>query len=169
MARLLAEWMDKLPLQQQAVLVLAGRGPDGFPKVHGAKPVLMYYRASIFAAAHLGRHLRAGEFAGTLMSLRGFDLDSEADLGEALYGTTSWASALRQFKQVVDELPLHFFAHLMHGSQILAYKHPETLFRTRWFEFYSLCCDCLHVPIEIPEVMDARLNDFDRDLEYIEP
>ncbi len=40
---LLADWISDLSLQQQAVLVLALRGPDGFPKQHPSKEVLYHY------------------------------------------------------------------------------------------------------------------------------
>lgn len=153
--KLLPDWTEALPLQQQAVLVLALRGPDGFPKHHACKKLLYYYRACVLKAAHLGRVLEYNEHCGSLMTLRGFTY------------VDTWKDVLREFQGVEDELPLHFYTHLMHGVQILAYKHPLELVRGRWFNFYLSCCDYLHVPPECEQTMDGRLSDFGRELEEV--
>ncbi len=155
--KLLPEWTEKLPLQQQAVLVLALRGPDGFPKHHQSKPILYSYRGCLVASASLGRHLHIGEHAGTLMSLDCFEDDS------------IWNSKLARFFDVVDELPLHYFTHLMHGAQVMGYKHPEPLMQRRWLEFYRLCCEYTHTDPEPEPLMDLRLSDFGRSPEYVAP
>ena len=53
--RLLAEWMDELTLQQQAVLVMACRGFDGTVKHSAHKPIVRTLRAHCLVAAKLGR------------------------------------------------------------------------------------------------------------------
>jgi len=152
--KLLPDWTEALPLQQQAVLVLALRGPDGFPKFYPAcKDILYYYRACVLKAAHFGRMLRDGEHCGSLMTLRGFSKD---DL---------WQNCLNRFQEIEDELPIHFYTHLMHGAQVLAYKHPDLLTRSRWLSFYFQCCAYLHLPPEPETNMDERLADFGRPLE----
>jgi hypothetical protein len=40
------DWMDDLPMQQQSVVVLATRGPDGVAKHHPCKDVVRAYRIS---------------------------------------------------------------------------------------------------------------------------
>ncbi len=55
------EWCRKLNMQQQSVLFLAGRGPDGIPKRHPCKTVHTAYRACVFQAAKYGRLLEWGE------------------------------------------------------------------------------------------------------------
>lgn len=152
--RLLPPWAEELSLMKQAVLIMAIRGPDGFPKQHGCKPILWYYRGCLLAAAHKGRHLRDDEHVPSLMTLRGFS-------------GAGWLDALKQFSAVVDELPLHYFTHLMHGVQVMSHHHPDPKVRMRWYEFYSYCCNYLHVPRESREVMDMRLNDFDRSLDEV--
>lgn len=149
--KLLPDWVETLPLQQQAVLVLALRGPDGFAKKHGSKPVLWFYRACVLKAAHKGRMLNHGDHVPTFMSMLA------ADAG-------TWQEQLRAFRDVEDELPLHYYTHLMHAAQILAYKHPDLAIRKRWHDFYAQCCDYLHVPEETCNAMDARLADFGRAL-----
>lgn len=147
---LFPEWMSHLPLQQQAVLVMASRGPDGFKKYHKSKPILYFYRACIMRAAHTGLFLETGERCQSYMSMELLDPDL-------------WAVALSNFSDVEDELPLHYYTHLMHGAEILAYKHPDALVRFRWMMFYGQCCKYLHCPKETRAEMDARLNDFGRE------
>lgn len=152
--RILPDWMDDLTLQQQAVIVLALRGPDGFAKTHASKPVLHYYRAAVLKAAHIGRHLRKGKHVPSLMS-------------RICDGEQAWKDALHLFKSVEDELPLHYYTHLMHGAQVLSWAHEDASVRVRWREFYLQCCDYLHVPPETFEQMNVRLSDFGREREDV--
>ncbi|HVX56429.1 MAG TPA: hypothetical protein VHA37_01745 [Candidatus Saccharimonadales bacterium] len=145
---LLPDWTERLTLQQQAVLILALRGPDGFAKRHAVKNVLKFYRACLLRDASSGRLLGMGEH-NSLMSMAALHQDV-------------WNDCLRQFQEIEDELPLHFYTHLMHGAQILSYKHPDRYVRARWRQFYLQCCDYLHVLPEPEDVMDQRLNDFGR-------
>jgi hypothetical protein len=75
---------------------------------------------------------------------------------------SSWRRALHDFQQVEDELPLHYYTHLMHGAQVLAYKHPDRDIRRCWLRFYEQCCEYLHVWPESEVFMDQRLDDFGR-------
>lgn len=152
--KLLPDWMEKLTLQQQAVLMLALRGPDGFAKHHPCKPLLRFYRALLIKDASLGRMLEDGEY-NSMMDMR--------PMTEA-----RWEHMLREFAEVEDSLPLHFYTHLMHAAQILAYKHPRVSVRYMWGEFYAQCCAYLHLPQESEVEMDKRLNDFGRMLEALD-
>lgn len=144
------EWCRKLPYQQQSVLFLAGRGPDGVGKFHPCKPVQIAYRACVFVAAKYGRTLHWGEKADTFMSL-----DIFAD-------EARWAEAVKQFFDNHDELPKHYLAHLMHGAQILGYKHPDERFRSRWMKFYREMVSMFHLNPETEAEMDKRLSDWER-------
>lgn len=144
---LLPDWVNNLSLQQQAVLVLALRGPDGFPKHHASKPILWFLRACVLRSAHTGNMMQHGEHIPTFMSMRACN-------------TTVWLDQLKAFREVEDELPLHYYTHLMHAAQVLAYKHEDKLLRERWAVFYKQCCGYLHCPSESESEMDVRLNDF---------
>jgi len=135
----------------QSVLFLAGRGPDGTAKNHPCKQVHVAYRASNFQAAKYGRLLEWGEKADGFMSLDVF-ADDEA-----------WASAVKDFFKSSDGLPLHYVTHLMHGAEILGYKHPDPRFRARWKHFYMKCVDSMHLGMESEEEMDERLGDWGRE------
>lgn len=138
-----------LPLQQQSVLFLAARGPDGIAKVHACKPVVRAYRATVLVAAKRGRLLHWGEKADSFMSLDRF-ADDEL-----------WEFDMENFFATVDSLPHHYYMHLMHGAEILGYQHPDRRFRDRWCYFYIDCCRDLHLMPETCEAMRSRLNDFD--------
>jgi hypothetical protein len=145
------EWMFPLPMQQQSVLVLACRGPDGIPKHHPSKGVVQRYRASVLKAARLGRVMLSDENeGGDFLTLEHFTDDHH------------WSTLLRDFFENVDGIAHHYYMHLMHGAEIIGYKHPQNLFRDRWGQFYSLCCKNLHLPPESEGAMDARLSDWDR-------
>jgi hypothetical protein len=154
MISVLPEWITKLSMQQQTVLLMALRGPDGFEKHHGSKRLLYFYRACVLRAAHTGRLMKVDEHIPTFMSMK-------------CCNDFFWHETLTIFRNVEDALPLHYYTHLMHGAQVLAYKHPSLLIKERWLEFYDQCCDYLHVTMESEAAMDERLNDFNRPLDQV--
>lgn len=143
------DWLFKLTMQQQSVLVLACRGPDGLGKFHLVKPIIARYRASVLKAAYLGRPMRVDEFDDTtFMSLEKFS------------DRSNWDDLVDTFFDHCDEIPHHSYMHLMHGAQIIAYKHPDLIFRERWSFFYSSCCRDLHLNPETEVQLDSRLSDW---------
>lgn len=141
-------WMESISLQQQSVILLALRGPDGVRKHHPAKIVHCAYRGTILRAAERGRFLHWGEEADTFMSM-GDIADPER-----------WNHAIRQFFHHVDELPHHYVAHLAHAAQIIGYCHPVHEVASAWKRFYERWCDDLHVTPETHEQMNERLGDW---------
>lgn len=144
------EWVRKLPLQQQSVLLLASRGPDGIDKYNPVKHVHRAYRACIFMAAKYGRMLEWGEKADSFMSL------------EIFADHAAWAQAVDDFLDNIDTLPYHYVTHLMHGAEILGYKHPDKKFRDQWRAFFLAVVDHMHLAAESEETMDQRLGDWQR-------
>lgn len=142
------EWCLALPLQQQSVLLLGARGPDGIAKAHPCKDVQRAYRGTVLVAARYNRLLYWGEEADTFMSLHQIaDLDT-------------WRRVVRTFFQWADDLPHHFLMHLYHGAEIIGFKHPDGRFRDAWHEFYLAGCHDLHLTPETEGQMDARLSDW---------
>lgn len=144
------EWCLKLPLQQQSVLFLAARGPDGIAKAHPCKAIVQAYRACVLVAAKYGRCLEYGEHADSFMSLAAFADGSR------------WKALVDDFFLHEDALPHHYLMHLMHGAQILGHKHPDGRFRDRWIYFYTMMVAGLHLRAESEAEMDLRLNDWGR-------
>lgn len=141
------EWCLDLSLQQQAILLLGARGPDGAAKMHLCKNVVRAYRGTVMLAAARKRTLYLGEKADSFMSLDRFG------------DWHLWKQDVTMFFQSVDELPHHYTMHLAHGAQILGYKHPDAEFRSRWEYFYLTFCDDVHLTPETEKEMDHRLND----------
>lgn len=140
-------WCVKLPVQQQSVLLLAARGPDGVDKFHLTKEVVRAYRATVMVAAHSGRLLTPSDEGDTFMRLRSMMTDEQ------------WYATCAVFFNYCDDLPHHYYMHLMHGAQIVGYKHPDIVLRSNWRFFYGACCRNLHVNEETEAQMDNRLND----------
>jgi hypothetical protein len=143
------DWLFDLTMQQQSVLVLGCRGPDGIAKFHPTKLIVARYRATVLKAAYLGRPMRVDEGDDTtFMTLIGLSDDAE------------WMAICKQFFDHVDEVPHHYYMHLMHGAEIAGYKHPHELFRRRWNGFYLRSCHDLHLNPETEPEMDSRLCDW---------
>lgn len=148
------DWCRALPLQQQSVLLLAARGPDGIPKTHPCKRLQRAYRACVLLAAYEGGQMEWGQGHGhnTFMGLDEFANDR------------TWTEGVVSgFFDTVDELPHHFLMHLVHGAQILGYKHPDPRFRQRWNAFYLQAVKDMHLQPESEAAMDIRLCDWNRE------
>jgi hypothetical protein len=95
--------------------------------------------------------LEWGERADTFMCLSEFSDDQ------------AWLRILTDFFQHADDLPHHFYLHLIHGAEILGYKHPDARFRERWLGFYHRCVTDFHLTPETEFEMDERLSDWKRE------
>ncbi len=142
------EWIFSLPMQQQSVLLLGSRGPDGIGKFHPCKDITRAYRATVFKAAYYGRALAWGEEADTFMALDLIAVDSE------------WQRIVKAYFDAIDGLPHHYHAHLTHGAEILGYKHPDEAQRRAWYYFYQESVRDAHMNPETEEEMDRRLGDW---------
>lgn len=144
------EWQTDLSIQMQSVLMLALRGPDGIPKSHPCKDVQRAYRGTVIIAAERGRLLAFGEEADSFMSM---DLFADWSL---------WKKITNSFFNEVDQLPHHFTMHLLHGAEILGYKHPSQDYRDRWIHFYYEGCRDMHVRPETELRLNLRLDDWEQ-------
>ena len=145
-----APWMDNLKNQQQAVILLALRGPDGQPKRTLFKDLLRPYRATVLKAAKYNRLLTLEDKGDDFMSF------------EEFRDPTRWKCAIISFlSNESDAAILHHYTHFMHGAEILGYKHPDPEFKYRWHMLYLMFVDALHLNRETEEQMDARLSDWD--------
>ena len=147
------EWFSTLTMQQQSVLLLASRGPDGVGKDHPCKRLVRVYRGTVFLAARYGR----------LLSLNYTDGEGDTFMDRrSLSDPIEWQGVVRDFLEVHDTLPHHYLMHLIHGIEILGYKTPDPGERRRWAVLYELFCDVLHMNPETEEQMDRRLGDWGR-------
>ncbi|AHC30573.1 hypothetical protein CC53_gp156 [Rhizobium phage vB_RleS_L338C] len=147
----LAPWIGELGLQQQSVLILALRGPDGDKKHTPFKHLLRPYRGTILKAAKFNRMLLIDEEADSFMTMENF--------GDPV----RWNYVVKDFlENEADGSVLHHYTHFMHAAQIIGYKHPEVDYRDRWQWLYIQFCNRLHVNVETEEQMDRRLCDWNK-------
>lgn len=158
------DWISTLNLQQQSVLLLAARGPDGAGKNHPCKLLVRVYRGTVFRAARYGRLLDDGPWCregDTFMDRRPLRVIDESEPPPP--GVTNWSTVVRSFVSVMEELPHHYCTHLMHGVEILGYKHPDLRERMLWHSLYLRMVDAMHLQPESEKQMDARLSDWGRE------
>lgn len=159
MRSVLQDWVTGLPLMQQTVLLTAIRGPDGLPKYHPVKYVLRWYRRCVLLSAMDRRVLEdpcdpgGGSFTGP--SVIGGHLPRE--LGIAW--ESQMAGRVDDYLRSLDEVPHHFQMHLMHGVEILGYKHPDERIARWWLRVYERLVHDMHLWPEGEEELDARLGD----------
>lgn len=150
-------WALVLPMQQQGVLLLATRGPDGIAKDHPIKPIVQAYRATVLNAAHIGRPFSLDDVVenrapgDTFMTLEFFRRPAD------------WAIVLDRFFRSIDNVSHHYLWHLAHGAQIIGYKHPDVRMRIGWRKLYFAMVEDMHLNPETEQQMDARLNDWGRE------
>lgn len=63
----------------------------------------------------------------------------------------------------LDHYPAHYIMHVLHATEIIAYKWPapEAIV---WLWFYKKLCKCMHVNPETEKQLDARLGETDEQL-----
>jgi hypothetical protein len=140
------QWVSRLPLMQQTVLLTAIRGPDGLNKHSPAKAMLRAYRRTILLSAMDGTALGPYDKGGGSFTAPCTHPD----------GVTG---VMIDYIKGVDELPLHFHLHVCHAVEIVGYKHPENYTREHWNYFYQALCADMHVEPETVEQLDFRLGD----------
>lgn len=162
----LQPWVEDLTIMQQSVLIAAVRGPDGLHKNHVAKAILRWYRRCILISAFEGRVIDdplapgGGSFTGPVpyqYHTRGLFEDAAVQQSKAL------ANISDAFLKTQDELPFHFFMHVLHAAEILGYKHPTAWIRAYWRGFYLRMVNDQHLYPEGEEEMDRRLSDNERE------
>lgn len=147
----LPEWLFRLPFQQQSVIILALRGPDGVRKHHPCKEIVRAYRGTVLVAAYRGRMLRFGEVADTFMSM------------DAIADPVKWTAAAKAYFDSVDELPHHYHLHLLHGAQLIGIHHPDENIANAWDWFYKKGCEDMHLTAETMRQVSIRLSDWHRE------
>lgn len=129
----LQNWVVKLPLRMQSTLILGLRGPD----THCAPEV-----------KKLTRWLRGIAFKpGNPDNVREF--------------MTAELPKIIEKGQVAKELEFctqHFYSHLMHSFQVVAYCHPELAVSKRALDRYLEMCSAFHLPQEDIHEFQKRLG-----------
>lgn len=169
-------WLFNLRLQQQSVVLLGMRGPDGMDKETWVKPVLRAYRATVLLAAKYGKslspkpHDRAA-FPGdsfmnyNVMQNPPVNWESPAPFlfGKSFAIDRDWFTVVKVFVGNIDPHNSHFLTHFTHGCEIIGYKHPDKFIAEHFLYLYYKVVEALHFNPETEEQMDERLKDWDRE------
>lgn len=159
MPSVLQPWLLDLPFMQQTVVIELTRGPDGIPKYHPSKFLMRWIRRCFLVSALDGEVItnpydpRGGSFTGPSMKLP--VKPPTADF--------PWESAMdhvvSDYLRSVDEMPHHFHLHLIHGVEIIGYKHPNLRIRAWFNKTYVRLVEDMHLWPETEEQLDRRLGD----------
>ena len=136
---ILQEWVAKLGLRHQGVLVSIIRGCDTLPKYHPLKTLTRIIRGHL-----LNTHCSDPSQAKSYIKVCCVD-ELKTVMGQAA-------------KHGFDELPHHFVMHLIHACSIIGFKHPDVPVGLAYEDFYHTCCRKLHVNPETEGQLDRRLN-----------
>jgi hypothetical protein len=155
----LQDWVLRCSFMQQTVLLGIVRGPDSTPKYHPVKPVLRWYRRCLLLSALDGEVItdpydpRGGSFTGPSVKF-----DSPEQYG--IPWEVAMLPVVDRYFQTMDEMPIHFWLHMMHAVEIMGYKHPDLLRIGAWWrELYVRMVHAMHVYPETVDQLDKRLGD----------
>lgn len=123
------QWLQELSWKTQSALMTSIRGNDEF-EAPNVRNFIRWIRSVCFYDA---------DASGTFVK---FD-----------------TSTMKVLKSEIEYMRIHFLSHLMHGLEIIAYKHPNVAERNTAFYLYDRMCDILHCNVESEKDMDNRLVD----------
>lgn len=129
-------WLEKIPIRMQSTLLLSLRGPDTHACLE-IKKIQRWMRGLTFRP-------------GNPHNVREF-MHSEPN-------------GIAEKSPVAKELEFcsqHFYSHLMHGLEVLAYRHPNSDVKIVAVGLFIQLCSLLHLPIESDEAFEERLKYLD--------
>lgn len=135
---MLRGWVEALPLREQGVLLSGMRGCDLTPKVPLDSPERQLVSYLRYLVCHPSAEHEVGAAPGAYM---------QADPPE------EWTPS--EF----GHYPQHWYAHIMHAFQVVAYRHPETATKLSTREIYLRFVHSLHLEPESFETMATRLSE----------
>jgi hypothetical protein len=129
----LQDWVVRIPIRMQSTLVLGLRGPD----IHvapGIKTITRWLRGLTFKP---GNPDNVKEF----MHSQPDDIFEKGPVAKELEFCTQ-----------------HYYSHLMHALEVVAYKHPNASAARIALDRYRAMCAAFHLPNETPEEFEDRLG-----------
>lgn len=138
---ILRDWVTRLGLRHQGVLLAAMRGCDTAPRHDPSKLSQRLLRAAVMIP-HLGRFSNPKTY-----------ITIEPD-------PEKWREIMKNFLSNWDHYPNHYVVHFIHACEIVGYHGPREypIFGDRFENFYLNACLALHINPETKEQLDARLN-----------
>jgi hypothetical protein len=139
----LQPWVQELPLREQGTLLTCVRGCDDEPKVWTRQGV----------AYSAGRRI-------TAYVRWCFMNPADAREVDHTEGAFMMSSPPNPFKpSEFGHLPQHWYAHVMHALEVIAYRHPNPAVHSVAWELYAAMAHNLHLSIEPYSQFVARLSE----------
>jgi hypothetical protein len=136
----LVDWVMRLGLRLQGVLVSAIRGCDTVQRHDNSKVLARIYRSEILRS-HSGDAKKSKSFI----------------LAANIPTTVDY---MQKFLNDNDHLPQHYVMHFLHAAEILGYYHPDPERRDMWNSFYLVACRKYHLrPEPAVELIDRLEKD----------
>jgi hypothetical protein len=137
------EWLSKLSMKQQTVLLAAFRGCDGLPKTDPSKHFTKLMRGSI---------LKNADGCSTFFPK---DFDSNVEEGNELIDDFFIDCS----RGGMDQYPVHWLLHFIQAAEIIGYKCPHKAIAKYWKYFYFTAVKAMHLYPETEVQLDSRLKD----------
>lgn len=128
----------ELPIKMQSTLILGLKGPDDRPAPN-VKKITRWLRGLSFRP---GDPRNVHEF-----------------MGERPERIMDRSPAYRE----IEYLPLHYFGHLLHSLEVVAYKHPDFDNQVLAFGLMADLCSILHLIPEDDDKFNHRLRSLDNE------
>lgn len=138
----LQDWVMDLPLREQGTLLTAVRGCDVEPKQWEQRGV----------AYSPGRQLTAFIRWCFMNPADPREVDIRGAFFQSVAPNPLKASEF-------GHLPEHWYAHVMHASEVIAYRHPDPLVAGEALRIYTALVHNLHLRPESREEMIERLSE----------
>lgn len=135
MSSVLQPWLEELPIRMQSTLLLSLRGPDTHrcPEI---KKIQRWMR---------GLSFKPGNPVNVVDFMTGTD-----DVPE-----------LQEKNTLARELEFctqHFYSHLMHGLEVIAYRHPMLSIAHKALDLFEGMCKLFHLELEDEYSFEERLK-----------
>ena len=138
----LQDWVMRLGLRLQGVLVSAIRGCDTVQRHDHSKVLARIYRGEILRT-HAGDPAKSKSFI----------------LAATIPETVDY---MKKYLNDCDHMPIHYVMHFVHAAEILGYCHPDPERRDMWNSFYLVACRKYHMrPEPYAELIDRLEKDED--------
>lgn len=138
----LQDWVVKLPLREQGTLLTAVRGCDDEPKTWIARGV----------AESPGRRITA--------YVRWCFMNPADPREVDVPGAFFQSKPPSPFKPSgFGHLPQHWYSHIMHGLEVIAYRHSNVTVRHTAYGLYQQMVWNMHLNVETLEEFKRRLSE----------
>lgn len=149
MHSVLQDWVMELPLREQGTLLTGMRGCDLAPK----NPLNIEERYGCSTGENTPER--------SLSAFLRFCVCNAADAREVdVCGAWFRSTAPVDWKpSQLGHYPLHWYSHIIHCYEVVAYRHPDPKIREQAFHVYQRMVHSLHLNVETKVQMIERLSE----------